>query len=81
MTYAACRVDTSPTSSGGGFDGGGPKVRPSRCDDEEDDEAAAAAAAEEEPEYSSDAMVAVLWRFRSTKRTIQNIFESSTISI
>ena len=58
-------------------------MRPSRCDDEEDDEAAAAAAAEEEPEYSSvhsDAMVvAVLWRFRSTKRTIQNIFESSTI--
>ena len=53
-------------------------MRPSRCDDEEDDEAAAAA--EEEPEYSSDAMVvAVLWRFRSTKRTIQNIFESSTI--
>ena len=57
-------------------------MRPSRCDDEEDDEAAAAAAAEEELEYSSDAMVvAVLWRFRSTKRTIQNIFESSTISI
>ena len=48
-------------------------MRPSRCDDEEDDEAAAAAAAEEEPEYSSDAMVAVLWRFRSTKKDDSNI--------
>ena len=46
-------------------------MRPSRCDDEEDDEAAAAA--EEEPEYSSDAMVAVLWRFRSTKKDDSNI--------